>query len=62
MLFARFERSVVEWIRRRYWLKLAISAVVFVCFYTLEKYIGERFTYWTELGPSASLLISLAVK
>jgi len=55
MLFARFERPVVEWMRRRYWLKLAITAAVFVGFNSLETYVGDRFTYWTEFGPSASL-------
>ncbi|HNY21059.1 MAG TPA: acyltransferase family protein [Treponemataceae bacterium] len=55
MLFARFERPVVEWMRRRYWLKLAVAAAAFVGFYSLAKYVGARLTYWTEFGPSASL-------
>lgn len=55
MIFARFEQPVVLWMHRRYWLKLAVAVVVFVGFYSFAEYIGGRFNYWTEFGPSPSL-------
>jgi membrane-bound acyltransferase YfiQ involved in biofilm formation len=55
MLFARFERPVVDWLKRGYWLKLAAAIVVLAGCGILSNRAIARFSYWTEFGPSHSL-------
>ncbi len=55
MLFARFERPVVAWLKRGYWLKLAASFVALVGFYLASGRVMDTFSYWTEFGGVRSL-------
>lgn len=55
MLFARFEIPVVAWLKRGYWIKLAVALAAFVGFYQVSGLVMNKFSYWTEFGPARSL-------
>jgi len=55
MLFARFEVPVVAWLKRGYWLKLAVAFAALVGGYLGSGLVMEKFSYWTEFGPDRTL-------
>lgn len=48
MIFARKEKSIFTWFRRKYWLKLILSLFVFLMFQALTAYCQTTFGYWGE--------------
>ena len=58
MLFARFEGPVVAWLKRGYWLKLAVAFAAFAGFYRISGLVMNKFSYWVEFGSVRSLGIA----
>ena len=58
MLFARFEGHVVAWLKRAYWLKLAVAFSALVGFHLASGLVMDKFSYWTEFGPDRTLGIA----
>lgn len=55
MLFARFEASVVGWLKKKYWLKFAAAVVILAVTATLSFLAMGTLSWWSEFGPVRSL-------
>ena len=50
MLFARFEKELSFWLKKKYWLKLTAALVIMILTRLLTDYALARFGYWTEFS------------
>lgn len=48
MVFARKEKQILKWFKENYWLKLALTIVIFVVFQALTSLCQIQFGYWGE--------------
>lgn len=48
MLYAEHEEAVTAWFKKKYWLKLILSVVIFIAFQLLTLFVQFRFGYYTE--------------
>ena len=55
LLFARFEKPVLTWLKRNYWIKLLILAAVVIVTEILSTKALNDLSYWSEFGTERSL-------
>ena len=55
LLFARFEKPVLTWLKRNYWIKLLILAAVVIVTEILSTKALNDLSYWSEFGTVRSL-------
>lgn len=48
MLYAEHEEKVTAWFKKKYWLKLVLSVIIFVAFQILTLTVQFRYGYYTE--------------
>lgn len=48
MIFANFEEPIVEWLKKKYWLKLVLVLLIYLAFNFLSGMAQWKFGYWSE--------------
>jgi len=55
MIFGRFEEKIHAWLKKAYWPKLLLTALIYALFAFLKYLASSKFGYWTEFsgkGPA----------
>lgn len=55
MLFARFEKNVVDWLKKKYWIKFVTAIAILVATAGLSVLATTTLSWWSEFGPERSL-------
>lgn len=56
MIFARNEKSIIQWFKKNYWLKLISSIILFSIFQTASLSCQNKFGYWSEYAGKGPMI------